>query len=190
MANQWILDKEAESIVATVAPQLLLTLNSALYMLAIPSLCSAMLGRENGTIDELNHAIKHATAVKLQKLKVIEADIMVQLKQLDVDLKMIEAADSENARRRKMVAEDWIPKFIAVTTVLAFFIYIGLVSFYPFTVPPNMEFVNLAIGWIGGIATSVISYYFGSSVGSTQKNRMMAQMQKTHDDDNSRNNHQ
>jgi hypothetical protein len=53
-----------------------------------------------------------------------------------------------------------------------------------------MEFVNLAIGWIGGIATSVISYYFGSSIGSTQKNRMMAQMQKIHDDDNSRNNHQ
>ena len=183
MANAWVLDKESEAVIGTVAPQLLLTLNSALYMLVIPKLCEAMLGRENGTIDELNHAIKHATSIKLQKLKVIETDLMIQLRQLDVDLKMIEAADAENARRRKTVAEDWIPKFIAVSTVLSFFIYIGLVSFYPFTVPPNMEFVNLAIGWIGGIATSVISYYFGSSVGSTQKNRMMIQMQKTHDED-------
>ena len=183
MANAWVLDKESEAVIGTVAPQLLLTLNSALYMLAIPKLCEAMLGRDTGTIDELNHAIKHATSIKLQKLKVIETDLMIQLKQLDVDLKMIEAADAETARRRKTVAEDWIPKFIAVTTVLSFFIYIGLVSFYPFTVPPNMEFVNLAIGWIGGIATSVISYYFGSSIGSTQKNRMMLQMQKTHDED-------
>lgn len=70
----------------------------------------------------------------------------------------------------------WIAKFIAITTVIFFFGYIGAVTFYPVWCcnhPINMEFVNLAIGWIGGVATAVITYFFGSSSQSAEKNELI-----------------
>ena len=30
---------------------------------------------------------------------------------------------------------------------------------------PDKEFVSLALGWLGGTASTVIAYYFGSSAG-------------------------
>lgn len=70
--------------------------------------------------------------------------------------------------------EAWIRKFIACVTTVAFFLYIALVTFYPFNRPLNMEFINLAMGWIGGVATSVITFYFGSSSGSDEKNSIIS----------------
>jgi hypothetical protein len=37
-----------------------------------------------------------------------------------------------------------------------------------------MAFVNIAIGWLGGTASTVVSYYFGSSAGSAEKNKLIA----------------
>ena len=48
-------------------------------------------------------------------------------------------------------------------TMAAFLSYIGLISFYPFTKTPDTGFINLAIGWLGGITTTVIGWYFGGS---------------------------
>jgi nitrate/nitrite transporter NarK len=83
-------------------------------------------------------------------------------------------------RKNKNTAPDimhsWIAKFIAVVTVLSFFSYIGAVTFYPLICcgkDMNMEFVNLAIGWIGGVATAVITFYFGSSQSSVDKNELI-----------------
>lgn len=70
--------------------------------------------------------------------------------------------------------EAWIRKFIACVTTVAFFSYIALVTFYPFNRQLNMEFINLAMGWIGGVATSVITFYFGSSSGSDEKNSIIS----------------
>lgn len=77
-------------------------------------------------------------------------------------------AKIKTSSRHNNNGEAWIRKFIAVVTVLAFFSYIGLVTFYPFQ-QIKMEFVNLAMGWIGGVATAVITFYFGSSSGSDEK---------------------
>jgi hypothetical protein len=53
---------------------------------------------------------------------------------------------------------------LAVVTMLAFFCYIGLVTFTPVS-DFKSDFVNLALGWLGGTASTVIAYYFGSSAG-------------------------
>lgn len=74
------------------------------------------------------------------------------------------------------IMHSWIAKFIAISTVIFFFGYIGAVTFYPVWCcghQINMEFVNLAIGWIGGVATAVITFYFGSSQSSVDKNELL-----------------
>jgi polyferredoxin len=74
------------------------------------------------------------------------------------------------------IMNSWIAKFISIVTVLFFFGYIAGVTFYPVFCcnhPINMEFVNLAIGWIGGVATTVITFFFGSSSQSAEKNELI-----------------
>lgn len=76
-------------------------------------------------------------------------------------------------KRNIDMMESWIAKFIAVITIVTFYGYIAMVTFYPFENKLNMEFVNLAMGWIGGVATAVITFYFGSSSGSAEKTEML-----------------
>ena len=83
----------------------------------------------------------------------------------------------KNNKKPNDIMHSWIAKFIAIVTVISFFSYVGLVTFYPVWCcghPMNMEFVNLAMGWIGGIATAVITYYFGSSSQSAEKNELIS----------------
>lgn len=78
--------------------------------------------------------------------------------------------------KKNDIMNSWIAKFIAISTVVFFFGYIGAVTFYPAICcgsPINMEFVNLALGLVGGVATAVITYYFGSSSQSAEKNEMI-----------------
>jgi uncharacterized membrane protein (DUF485 family) len=79
---------------------------------------------------------------------------------------------------RKSLMNDWVARFIAVLTVSFFFFYVGLITYLSFLTTGHVDLalVNLVIGWIGGLASAIIMYYFGSSMGSNAKSEMMANM--------------
>jgi len=52
---------------------------------------------------------------------------------------------------------------LAVLTLVAFFGYIGAVTFWPQSDSADIGFINIAVGWLGGTASTVVAYYFGSS---------------------------
>lgn len=81
--------------------------------------------------------------------------------------------EKNHKKRGVHMMESWIAKFIAIATIITFYGYIAMVTFNPFDNKLNIEFVNLAMGWIGGVATAVISFYFGSSSGSVEKTEML-----------------
>ena len=92
--------------------------------------------------------------------------------QLDIDLAKISADDRDSARKRQIALGDHTPTVLAILTMLAFFGYIGAVTFLP-TPNADIGLVNVAIGWLGGTASTVVAYYFGSSSGSKQKNEFI-----------------
>jgi hypothetical protein len=165
--------KGAGDILRVVAPVLGTAVGGPLGGMVVGKLSEVLLGKPDGTQDEVAEAIQKASPDQLVQIKQIEADFKAHMKELDVDLERISASDRDSARKREMEVKDWTPRFIAMLTITSFFSYIGMVTFFPFTTPPNMEFVNLAIGWIGGVATSVVSYYFGSSSGSKGKDELL-----------------
>lgn len=171
--------KGAVEVLKAVVPTIGQAIGGPLGGIVATKLSTVLLGKPDATSEELSKAIMSASQDQLVKIKEVEDDFLVDMKKLDVDLAAIHAGDRDSARNREEVVRDWTPRFIAVLTILSFFSYIGLVTFYPFEQKPNMEFVNLAIGWIGGVATSVVSYYFGSSSGSEQKSVLMAKMNKS-----------
>jgi hypothetical protein len=113
----------------------------------------------------------------LLRIKEAENAFEIRMREIDVDVFKIDADDRNSARQREMVVKDRTPAIIGTLTVLCFFGFIGYASFVPSSVVEGrMDFIMLAIGWLGGTATSVITYYFGSSKGSKDKTAALASM--------------
>ena len=101
-----------------------------------------------------------ATPEQLAELKKAELDFQVQMKKLDVDVFALETEDIQHAR--SAFKGDWTPKFIAVACVLFFGAYIALVTLQDPTANDD-GIVNLVLGYLGGIVSSIISFYYGAS---------------------------
>ncbi len=106
------------------------------------------------------NAVQAATPEQLAEIKKAELDFQVQMKKLDVDVFALEAEDIQNARLA--FKGDWTPKFIAVACVLFFGAYIALVTLQD-PAANDDGIVNLVLGYLGGIVSSIISFYYGAS---------------------------
>ena len=82
------------------------------------------------------------------------------MKELDVDVYKLEVADTQDARSK--FSKDWTARIMGVATVGGFLAYIFLVTIQP--PEQNSEaLINLVLGYLGGLASAVISFYFGAS---------------------------
>ena len=94
------------------------------------------------------------------ELKKAEQAFEVQMKELDVDVYKLEVADTQDARSK--FSKDWTARIMGVATVGGFLAYIFLVTLQP--PEQNSEaLINLVLGYLGGLASAVISFYFGAS---------------------------
>jgi hypothetical protein len=108
----------------------------------------------------LTTAIQNATPEQLTEIKKAELDFEVKMKELDVDVFELEVGDTQDARRA--FEGDWTPKIIAVACVLFFGGYIFTVTLQS---PAENDdgIVNLVLGYLGGLVSSIISFYYGAS---------------------------
>lgn len=157
-----VLTTAASLILSTICPILGLAIDGPLGTIVARQISNCLLGKPDGTPKEISSAIILANS-----------DQLVLLKGIEVEFNKLSAKPIHSVEK----TADWTPKFIALITITSFFTYIGLVTFYPFERPLPMEFVNLAIGWIGGVATAIVSYYFGSSSGSKEKLDIIERME-------------
>ncbi len=94
------------------------------------------------------------------ELKKAEADFEVKMKELEVDVFKLEVQDTQNARQ--IFSKDWTARIIGIFVVGGFMGYIFLVTIQP--PEQNSEaLINLVLGYLGGLASAIISFYFGAS---------------------------
>lgn len=108
----------------------------------------------------IENAIAQASPEQIAEIKKAELDFEVKMKELDVDVFALETADVQDARRA--FKQDWTARAIALTSLSLFGGYIFMVTIQP----PDQNsdaVINLVLGYLGGIVSSVISFYFGSS---------------------------
>jgi hypothetical protein len=163
----------AKAILGEVAPTLGTALGGPVGGIAAKAITQA-LGLPAGSGEkEISSAITNASPEQLAALKKIEADFKVQMKELDIDVKRLEVQDRDSARKRQAAMGDHTPTILALMTMVSFFGYIGAVTFVPEARNADIGFINIAVGWLGGTASTVIAYYFGSSSGSDKKDQML-----------------
>ena len=150
-----------KKIVGTVAPVLGTALGGPLGGVA-GNVISSVLGVEN-TEEAIAQAITSGDPEVLAKIKQAELDFRERMRELDIEEERLAFQDLDSARHREMTVKDRVPGFLGITTVLLFVTYAAAVTFWP--TPLKEGVVNLVFGWVGGMATSVMTYYFGSSHG-------------------------
>jgi hypothetical protein len=151
-------------IVKGVAPGLATALGGPLAGAAVSAIAEKF-GVED-TVDAVATALQGASPEQLSKLQEID------LKKLE-----LENADRDSARKAHMAIATspdahWLEKLtmpiLALGTVSLAFLLIGILLFI--NIPDSQEnIIIFALGFITSAATQVLSFYFGSSQGSKEK---------------------
>ena len=112
------------------------------------------------------NAVQAATPEQLAEIKKAELDFETKLAELEVDIFALEAKDVQDAR--KAHKGDWTPRIVALVSLLGFVGYIFMVTIQP----PDANsdtIVSLVLGYLGGVVSSITSFYFGASHKSDDK---------------------
>jgi len=147
-----------KNVVGAVAPTLGTALGGPMGGMAA-NLIAETLGVPNNP-KSIEKALNEATPEQMLELKKAEQEFEVQMKELDVDVFKLEVADTQDAR--KTFSKDWTTRIMGIATLGGFLGYIFLVTLQP--PEQNSEaLINLVLGYLGGLASAVISFYFGAS---------------------------
>ena len=147
-----------KNIVGAVAPTLGTALGGPMAGMA-GYMIAEVLGVPNNP-KAIEKGIAEATPEQMLELKKAEQAFEVQMKELDVDVFKLETQEKQDARNK--FSKDWTARIMGIATVGGFLGYIFLVTLQP--PEQNSEaLINLVLGYLGGLASAVISFYFGAS---------------------------
>jgi len=139
-----------KNVVRTVAPALATALGGPAAGVAVASLSNLLLGKSNGSVDEITQAISNASP-----------EVLVKLRELDLQLQQAQFAEYQNAREREKAfiqagKYDWTMTAIVVFIMMMW----AAVVFLNMYIPDGTEKETLKdISTFLGI---VIGYYFGN----------------------------
>ncbi len=158
-----------------LAPTAATLLGGPLAGMAVDAIGNA-LGLKDATKDQVKDLLTSGTlnADQMAAIKKAEADLILKVKELDIDMEKVHAGDRSSARDMAAKTGDiWTPRIIA----LVVFIVWGAVNWKLFngTISGDMrELVARALGTLDGTLLAVVYYYFGSSSGSKDKTDAIA----------------
>lgn len=147
-----------KSLIGAVAPTIGTAIGGPMGNVAM-SMLADKLGVPNNK-SAVEKAVAQASPEQLAEIKKAELAFEKQMKELEVDVFKLETEDIQNARSN--FAKDWTSKLLGFMTIGGFLGYIFLVTLQP--PEQNSEaLINLVLGYLGGLASAVISFYFGAS---------------------------
>ena len=153
-----------------VAPTAATLLGGPLAGMAVDAIGNA-LGVKDASKEKVKELLTSGTinAEQMAAIKQAEADLILKVKELDIDMEKVHAGDRASARDMAAKTGDVLtPRVIA----LVVFVVWGAVNWKLFngTISGDMrELVARALGTLDGTLLAVVYYYFGSSSGSKDK---------------------
>lgn len=159
--------------IARVAPGLAHALGGPLAGAAVGQLSRAIFGDDTASEDTLADALERAGPEYLLALKKAEQEFQLALRQARVEEMRIDAGDRANARERQAKMDDWTPSVLGALIILGFFVVLGVMVAKKLPVGAETEF-SIMLGALATMTAAVVNYFFGSSVGSREKTRLIA----------------
>lgn len=159
--------------IARVAPGLAHALGGPLAGAAVEQLTRVIFGVDGGDEEALSEALAQASPEQLVALKKAELEFQAALRQASVEELRIDAGDRANARERQLKMHDWTPSVLGALVILGFFIVMGFMVARKLPPGAETEF-SIMLGALATMTAAVVNYFFGSSVGSREKTRLIA----------------
>lgn len=158
--------------VRSIAPTIGTAMGGPLGGMAAKALSDAVLGNEEVGEQELADAIAGAGPETIAAIKQAEMRFKKALDDNQVKLEAIAADDRASARQREIETDDRTQAYIAAAFVGGYFIVLFAIFFVD--VPTSAQpLVQVLLGALTTILTAIANYYFGSSSGSSRKNKML-----------------
>lgn len=162
-----------KSLVGTIAPTLATALGGPMAGMAVKAIAGGLLGDENATEKDIALAMANATPDDLLKLKEADQSFALEMEKLGIDLERIAAGDRDSARNREIATKDNAPKILAGVIVTGFFATLATIAFVPIPTEAQQP-INILLGSLTALLIQVGNYYFGSSAGSKEKTKQLA----------------
>jgi hypothetical protein len=164
------------NLVRTVAPSIASAVGGPLAGMATRAISDALLGKPDGTEQELEKAVASATPEQLLALKKAEQEFAVKMRELDIDLERISNEDRDSARNREVSLRDWTPRVLAGLITVGYFGVLFWMLRFGLPNTGSSEALLVMLGALGTAWGGVVAYYFGSSAGSKEKTEAMNRM--------------
>jgi len=166
------LAQDALHVLQTVAPTIAKATLGPFGGLAATAI-SAILGTPPGDEQTTSAALLNATPDQLLVLKKAEQDFQVQMKSLGISEEKLVYDDIANARARQIAVRDDTPAILAYAITVGFF---GTLGFMLWNGKPAVggDALLVMLGSLGTAWAGVVSFYFGSSLGSAKKDTALA----------------
>ena len=170
----------ATDIIKAALPTLATALGGPLAGMAAQFFASK-LGLSESTVSAVKAAIVGATPETLLEMKRIELEFEKHMNDLGVDLEKIAAADRDSARvREAKTGDSATPRVLAGLIVGSFLFMVYYVisgEAVGLKDPTIATTIGTLIGYVSAKADQIVSYYFGSTASSKDKNRLLAEAQ-------------
>jgi membrane-bound ClpP family serine protease len=167
------------ALLSSVAPSIATALGGPLAGLGTKALIGALGLADDAKESDIAAAMASATPDQLLALKKADQDFAVKMRELDIDLEKVNAADRDSARTMQTQTRSYVPAVLAILVTLGFF---GALAYMlghgmPKDAAGN-EAMLIMLGSLGTAWMGVISFYFGSSMGSAKKDEVLAAMRR------------
>lgn len=168
-------------MVKTVAPALGTALGGPLAGVATKFLADSLLGDTEGDTQDqleakLEKLVQSGDPAILTKMKELDNDFKVKMKELGIKETGMYLVDRSDARQREIVLKDWTPRALAGAVTVGFFGILFTLIFVKVE-GTMLNVLNILLGSLGTAWTTILNYYFGSSKSSDMKDIPMMSQQ-------------
>jgi hypothetical protein len=171
------LGQKAKQILGTLAPMLGTAIGGPFGALAGTALSQALgVAPEDSKAAEA--ALLSASPDILLKVKQAEQDFTVRMRELGISEDKLVFEDIANARGREIAIRDNTPRVLAYLVTIGFF---GTLAFLLVHGKPETggDALLVMLGSLGTAWAGIMTYYYGSSVGSKTKDEALSKIAQT-----------
>ena len=166
-----------KTVLGTIAPTAATLLGGPLAGLAVDALGKA-LGMEQPTVETVKAALTtgQLTGDQIVAVKQAEQALVLRMRELDIEADRLEMQDRDSARVREASVKDTVNAWLAAVIVGSFVLMVfGTLLGWT---KAETVLAGTLIGYLSAKAEQVLAYYFGSTKGSAQKTKLLAEQGK------------
>jgi len=156
----------------SIAPTIATAMGGPLAGMAVEAISKAI-GVDPSRVQETINSGK-MTADQIASLQTAEIALKARAQEMGLDFEKLAVADRSSARQMQMTTGSFVPPLLSVMIVIAW----STIQWFLLThvIESSMrELVARVLGTLDGALMLVLSFYFGSSAGSSAKDQLLHQ---------------